>query len=131
VGLHGLLQGQRCPFTFLIIALERLLIIKLDVFMVILILYKKKKKDLTVSAGKEKSVLALNNVLKIDIIQGVPRGKVNILGGHNIGHSKQKSVHVHVTFSEQFLRYSYFTIQCTVHCTDKQHTMSSQGCKVH
>jgi hypothetical protein len=29
-------------------------------------------------------------------IQHVPRGKVNILGGHNIGHSKHKSVYVHL-----------------------------------
>jgi hypothetical protein len=31
-------------------------------------------------------------------IQGVPGGKVSILGGHIIGHSKQKSVYVHVLF---------------------------------
>jgi hypothetical protein len=29
-------------------------------------------------------------------------GKVNILGGHNIGHSKQKSVYVHVFYFELF-----------------------------
>jgi hypothetical protein len=34
-------------------------------------------------------------------IQGVPGGKVNIVGGHNIGHSKQTSVCVHVPYSEQ------------------------------
>jgi hypothetical protein len=33
-----------------------------------------------------------------------PRGKVNILGGHSIGHSKQKSVYVHVSHSERFPR---------------------------
>jgi hypothetical protein len=37
-------------------------------------------------------------------IPGVPGGKVNILGGHRIGHSKQKSVYVHVSFSERFPR---------------------------
>ena len=31
--------------------------------------------------------------------------------GHSIGHSKQKSVYVHVSYSEQFLRSSYFTVQ--------------------
>jgi hypothetical protein len=31
----------------------------------------------------------LNNI-KSMIIQNAPGGKVNILGGHNIGHSKQK-----------------------------------------
>jgi hypothetical protein len=35
----------------------------------------------------------------------------NILGGHSIGHSKQKSVYVHLSYSEQFPRYSYFTLQ--------------------
>jgi hypothetical protein len=38
------------------------------------------------------------------IMQGVPGGKVNILGGHSIGHSKQKSVYVHVSYSERFPR---------------------------
>jgi hypothetical protein len=37
-------------------------------------------------------------------MQGVPGGKVNILGGHSIGHSKQKSVYVHVSYSERFPR---------------------------
>jgi hypothetical protein len=27
-------------------------------------------------------------------------GKVSILGGHSIGHSKQRSVYVHVSYSE-------------------------------
>jgi hypothetical protein len=54
-----------------------------------------------------------------------PRRKVNNPGGHSIGHSKQKSVCVHVSYSERFPRYSYFTVQYTVHCTDEQHAMSS------
>jgi hypothetical protein len=33
-----------------------------------------------------------------------PGGKVNILGGHSIGHSKQKSVYVHMPCSERFPR---------------------------
>jgi hypothetical protein len=37
-------------------------------------------------------------------IQNAPAGKVNILGGHSIGHSKQKSVYVHVSYSELFPR---------------------------
>jgi hypothetical protein len=45
----------------------------------------------------------LDNVLYVrdytETVQSVTGGKVNILGGHSIGHSKQKSVH------------------CTVHCT--------------
>jgi len=31
-------------------------------------------------------------------IQGVPGGKVNILGGHSIGHSKQKCLYERVLF---------------------------------
>jgi len=34
--------------------------------------------------------------------QGVPGGKVNILGGHIIGHSKQKCLYEHVSYSERF-----------------------------
>ena len=45
------------------------------------------------------------------IIQGVPGGNFNILGGHIIGHPKQKCVYVHVSYSERFLRYSYFTVE--------------------
>jgi hypothetical protein len=37
-------------------------------------------------------------------IPSVPGGKVNILGGHSIGHSKQKSVYVHVSYSERVPR---------------------------
>jgi hypothetical protein len=36
--------------------------------------------------------------------QDVPGGKVNIFGGHNIGHSKQKTVCVHLSYSERFPR---------------------------
>jgi hypothetical protein len=39
-----------------------------------------------------------------EYIQSVPRGKVNILGGHNIGLSRQKNVHVRVSYSERFPR---------------------------
>jgi hypothetical protein len=35
---------------------------------------------------------------------GVPRGNVNNLGGHSIGHSKQKSVYVQVPYSKRFPR---------------------------
>ena len=40
-------------------------------------------------------------------IQGVPGGNVSILGSHSIGHSKQKNVHVHVSYSQ---RYKYRVI---------------------
>jgi hypothetical protein len=60
-----------------------------------------------------------------DSIQNVPGWKINIQGGHSIGHFKQKSMYVHVSYSERFPRYSYFTVQYTVHCTDEQHAMSS------
>jgi hypothetical protein len=42
---------------------------------------------------------------------GVPGGKVNILRGHSVGHSKKKLVCVHVSYSERFPRWSYFTVQ--------------------
>jgi hypothetical protein len=50
-------------------------------------------------------------ILPFGSIQDVPGRKVNILGGHSIGHSKQKSVYVHVSYSERFPRYSCFTVQ--------------------
>jgi len=37
-------------------------------------------------------------------IQGVSGGKVSILGGHSIGHSKQKYLYEHVSYSERFPR---------------------------
>jgi hypothetical protein len=37
-------------------------------------------------------------------IQDVPGGKVNILGSHSIGHSKQKTLYKHVSYSERFPR---------------------------
>jgi hypothetical protein len=37
-------------------------------------------------------------------IQSVPWGKVNILRGHSIGHSKQKIVYIHLSYSERFPR---------------------------
>jgi hypothetical protein len=37
-------------------------------------------------------------------IQVVPGRKVNILGGHSIGHSKQGSIYVHMFYSERFPR---------------------------
>jgi hypothetical protein len=39
------------------------------------------------------------------IVQRVPGGKANILGGHRIGYSKQKKiVYVHVSYFELFPR---------------------------
>ena len=40
----------------------------------------------------------------IKYIQSVPGGNVNILGGHSIGHSKQKCLYEHVSYSERFPR---------------------------
>jgi len=37
-------------------------------------------------------------------VQGVPGGKVNILGEHSFGHSKQKALYVQATYSKQFPR---------------------------
>ena len=41
-------------------------------------------------------------------IQGVAGGKVNILGGYSIGHSKQKTLYEHLSYSERFPRYNHF-----------------------
>jgi hypothetical protein len=38
------------------------------------------------------------------IIQSVPGGKDIILGGHSIGHSKQKTLYERVSYSERFPR---------------------------
>jgi len=43
-------------------------------------------------------------VVEFCIYTGVPGGKVNILGGHSIGHSKQKYLYEHVSYSERFPR---------------------------
>jgi hypothetical protein len=37
-------------------------------------------------------------------IQSVPGGNFNILGGHSVGHSEQKSVYVNVSYFERFPR---------------------------
>jgi hypothetical protein len=37
-------------------------------------------------------------------LQDIQGEKVNILGGHSVGHSKQRSVYVHVSYSERFPR---------------------------
>jgi hypothetical protein len=58
------------------------------------------------------------------LIQGVPVRKVNILIGHSIGHSKQKSVYVHVSYFELFPRYSYFTLQCTLYRRATRHVLT-------
>jgi hypothetical protein len=41
---------------------------------------------------------------QLSIYTGVPGGKDNILGGHSIGHSKQKTLYEHVSYSERFPR---------------------------
>jgi hypothetical protein len=61
---------------------------------------------------------------EVPFIQSAPGGKVNILGGHNIGHSKQKSVYVHVCYSEQFPRSLYSSLDIR-QAAAGQHVMSS------
>jgi hypothetical protein len=53
---------------------------------------------------KYKAQLQQQICIFLYIIQGVPGGKDNILGGHSIGHSKQKTSYEHVSYSEQFPR---------------------------
>jgi hypothetical protein len=56
-------------------------------------------------------VVCLTTLFAAQVIQGIPGGKVSILGGHSIGHSKQESVYVHVSNSKRLPIYSYFTVQ--------------------
>ena len=46
-------------------------------------------------------------ILEFYNIQSVQGGKVNILGGYSIGHSKQKNVYEHVSYSQRFPRQSH------------------------
>jgi hypothetical protein len=43
----------------------------------------------------------------------------------SLSSAKQKNVCVHVSYSERFPRWNYFTVQYTIHCTDEQNAMSS------
>ena len=64
------------------------------------------KHDLRSSPLSKKLIIYLitsGHPIKL-FIQGVPGGKVNILGGHSIGHSKQKTLYEHVSYSERFPR---------------------------
>jgi hypothetical protein len=58
-------------------------------------------------------------------IQNGSGGKVIILRGHSIDHSKQTNVCIHVSYSERFPRHGCFAVQYTVHCTDEQNAVSS------
>jgi hypothetical protein len=51
------------------------------------------------------------NEPRCDRIQVILGGYINIVGSHNIGHSMEESVHVHVSQRERFPRYSCFTVQ--------------------
>jgi hypothetical protein len=46
----------------------------------------------------------LSLYINVYYTQNVPGAKVNILGGHSIGHFKQKNVYVHESYSERFPR---------------------------
>jgi hypothetical protein len=54
-------------------------------------------------------------ILPLDTIQGVPGGKVNILGGHMICHSKQKYCICTCVLFRTVSEIELF--HCTVHCT--------------
>jgi hypothetical protein len=43
-------------------------------------------------------------------IQGVPGRKFNILGGHSFGHSKQKTLYEHVSYSERLPGYIHLNV---------------------
>jgi hypothetical protein len=50
----------------------------------------------------DKITLGTPHSLEYISYPGVPGRKVNILGGHSIGHSKKKSLYEHVSYSEWF-----------------------------
>jgi hypothetical protein len=56
---------------------------------------------LRVAAQKNVSLIFLLLVGFWMCIQGTTKGEVNILGGHSIDDSKQKYVHVYVSYSER------------------------------
>jgi hypothetical protein len=47
-----------------------------------------------------------NTFYEVTNVQDVPVGKVNILGRHSVGHCKQESVHVQLSYSEEIPRYN-------------------------
>ena len=59
-------------------------------------------KDAGIQQGKHVN-LERKTIIQPQTRQGVPGGKVNILRDHSIGHSKQKCLYVHVSYSELFL----------------------------
>jgi hypothetical protein len=56
------------------------------------------------NVNREKYVLTGYENKTVWCLQGVLGGKVNILGGHNISHSKLKDVYIHMSYSEWFPR---------------------------
>jgi hypothetical protein len=56
-------------------------------------------------------------------LENVPGGKVNILEGHSIGHSKQRICTCTCVLFGTVSEIELF--HCTVHSTDEQHAMSS------
>jgi hypothetical protein len=54
--------------------------------------------------GRMSNHVGETTLLLYTYIQSVPGGIVNTLLGHGIGHSKQKSVYVHVSYCERFPR---------------------------
>jgi hypothetical protein len=59
-----------------------------------------------IGAGGKASKLSEASNSRRQYIVSQQAGKVNTLGGHGIGYSKQKSVFVHVYYSQQFPRQS-------------------------
>jgi hypothetical protein len=78
--------------------------------------WRNRRLNLSFRSGKPSPILLSNGTALLDVlpvlyyiysppnIQNVPGGKVSILGGHSIGHSKQKFLYVHVSYSERFPR---------------------------
>jgi hypothetical protein len=52
--------------------------------------------------------------INVRYIQGVPGGNVNILGGHNVGLSKQKIVYLHVPLLNGFRDRAILLYSCKI-----------------
>jgi hypothetical protein len=76
-------------------------------------------------SSKSLSISHSHIIAPFGVIQSAPGGKVSIVGGHSIDHSRQENVYVHASYSERVPGWSWVSAQHTVHGTDEQHAMSS------
>jgi hypothetical protein len=108
----------------------RHLLLQLRILLVLLSLSKQMSGqylDYTMTGSYQIISNSILIMLSFDAIQGVPERKVNFLGGHSIGHYKQKLYMYMCPILNGFRdrATSLYSTLYTVHCTDEQHAMSS------